>query len=634
MNILLIHSDKLEYETKKATKLAEKIPDKLKHQKVRDSLVCFMSFEEDDNGKEKIVSENLVKEIVGVAEQVKEKQIVLYPYVHLLFGKKPSRPDTALNIMKLAEEKLKTKGFKIMRVPFGFYKAFEIKCKGHPLSELSREVKAVGSAQEEISEALKKEETLKSNWYVLEPNGKLHEIKNVNGKIQGYNFKKQPNLEKFALYEISKARKADIEPPHVKLMKQLGIADYEPASDPGNLRYPPKGKMMKALVEQWTTQNILDYGAMEIESPIMFDYNHPSLKSYLDRFPARQYAIETPNKRVFLRFAACFGQFLMMHDAQLSYRDMPVRMYELTKYSFRVEKRGELTGLRRLRAFTMPDTHAFCADLKQTKEEMLKRFDLSWRVQQGFGLKMPQELECAIRVIKPFFDENKDFVVKLAKKFKKPVLLEMWDKQFFYFVLKYDWNFVDALGKASALTTDQIDVENAERYDINFVDKDNKRKKPFILHCSPSGATERVLYALLEKSFLKEKKGKPPVFPLWLSPSQVRFCPVNDQLTKYCLKLADDLAKDNVRVDVDDRSESIGRKVRDAELEWVPLIVVVGDKEKKSGKFPVRFKETGKIEKMTLKQLIKKVKTETEGKPFRPLPLPQLISQRPVFSSA
>ena len=98
MNILLLHSDKLEYETKKATKLAEKIPDKLKQQKVKDSLVCFMSFEEDDNGKEKAVAANLVKEIIGVAEQVKEKQIVLYPYVHLLFGKKPSRPETALEI--------------------------------------------------------------------------------------------------------------------------------------------------------------------------------------------------------------------------------------------------------------------------------------------------------------------------------------------------------------------------------------------------------------------------------------------------------------------------------------------------------------------------------------------------------
>ena len=286
MNILLLHSDKLEFEIKKSTKLAEDIKKDQYKGKIGNCLVCFASFEEADDGCTEPVADNLVKEIISVAEQVNEKTIALYPYVHLLFGKKPSKPETALMVLKQAEEKLKKKGFKVLRVPFGYYKSFEVKCKGHPLSELSREVSVVGPKRGDVCEALKKEETLKSSWFVLDKSGKLSALEVKNGKLSGYNFSKDKNLEKFCLYELAKSRKAEQEPPHVALMKQLQLADYESGSDPGNLRYPPKGKMLKALIEQYVTQNVLDYGAMEIESPIMYDFEHPALKSYLNRFPA------------------------------------------------------------------------------------------------------------------------------------------------------------------------------------------------------------------------------------------------------------------------------------------------------------------------------------------------------------
>ena len=111
----------------------------------------------------------------------------------------------------------------------------------------------------------------------------------------------------------------------------------------------------------------------------------------------------------------------------------------------------------------------------------------------------------------------------------------------------------------------------------------------------------------------------------------MRLCPINDQLLPFCEKIAKDLEKERIRVDIDDRGETVGKKVRDAELEWVPLIVVIGEKEKKSKKFPVRFKATGKIKNLDLKALIKEVSKETKGKPFRPLPLPLLLTKRPSF---
>jgi threonyl-tRNA synthetase len=188
-------------------------------------------------------------------------------------------------------------------------------------------------------------------------------------------------------------------PPHVPLMKKLEIADYELGSDPGNIRWYPKGRLIKSLLEQFVTSKMSEYGAMEVETPVMYDFQHPSLADYLNRFPARQYLLKSEDKELFLRFAACFGQFLMLHDAQFSYKQTPLKLYELTRYSFRREKSGEVVGLRRLRAFSMPDCHAFCTDLEQAKKEFIIRFKLSAQILEGIGLSK-DDYETAISFTK------------------------------------------------------------------------------------------------------------------------------------------------------------------------------------------------------------------------------------------
>jgi len=296
-----------------------------------------------------------------------------------------------------------------------------------------------------------------------------------------------------------------------------------------------------------------------------------------------------------------------------------------------VEQRGELAGLRRLRSFTMPDCHAFCRDIEEAKKELLIRLDLAKDILEGSGLPVKTDLDCALRMVRGFYKKNRVFLKSVAKKIGKPVLIEMWDKQFFYFIFKYDLNFVDCLGKAAALTTDQIDVENSKRYGITYMDRDNKHKYPIILHLSPSGAIERMIYALLEKAHMEAKKGRNPILPLWLSPVQVRVIPVSEKFLKETEKVAKGIEKENIRVDVDDRNESVQKKIRDSELEWIPFAVVVGEKELKDKKLAVRFRETGKVRRITKLSLVKTVKREIEGKPFKSLPLPKLVTKRPVF---
>jgi threonyl-tRNA synthetase len=380
------------------------------------------------------------------------------------------------------------------------------------------------------------------------------------------------------------------------------------------------------------TTKVIEYGAMEVETPIMYDSNHPSMASYFNRFPARQYTIQSDNKQLFLRFAACFGQFLMAKDFHISYKNLPLRLYELTRYSFRREKSGELVGLRRLRAFSMPDCHAFCKDIEQAKNEILKRFKLSLDVMNGIGISHKEDIEMAIRFTEEFYNDNKEFIQELVSKFDKPVLVEVWKQRFFYFVLKWEFNYIDNLGKASALSTDQIDVENARRYQIEYVDEDGTRKNPIILHNSPSGAIERVIYVLLENASRIIKSGGVPSFPLWLSPTQVRIIPViKDQHLDYCLKVANELlARNRFRTDIDDRNESVAKRIRDAESEWIHYILVIGDNEIRNQNLTVRDRQRkGEQAQMTLEEFIEEVSAQLQGRPYIPLNLPKNLSDRP-----
>jgi threonyl-tRNA synthetase len=447
--------------------------------------------------------------------------------------------------------------------------------------------------------------------------------------IKEYKFKKQDqNLQTLSNYEITKNRAVSQQPEHVRLMKKLAIADYEPASDAGNMRYYPKGRLMKSLIEQYVTRRVMEYGGIEVETPIMYDAKHPSMESYFNRFPARQYSILSDNKQLFLRFAACFGQFLMAKDFNISYKHLPVNLYELTRYSFRREKSGELVGLRRLRAFTMPDCHALCRDLEQAKSEFRKRFELSISVINNLGLDI-EDVEMAIRFTEEFYNQNKEFITELIGKFGKPVLVEMWKERFFYFTLKWEFNYIDAMGKASALSTDQIDVENGARYGIEFVDEDGTKKNPIILHNSPSGAVERIIYALLEKSAKISRTGGTPSLPLWLSHTQVRIAAVAKDHIPYCEKLLAELEANQIRVDIDDRDETVGKKIRESETEWIRYTVVIGDKEIGSDKLVVRDRLGGKQREMTVQELVVEIQSQTKDKPYLPLNLPKYLSVRP-----
>lgn len=607
MRILLIHSDYLNYNVKNKTPVAEEIEDAKKQGAFDESLVVFTAVEKDDENNPQGIVKNLVKEVIKTNDQVKAENIVLYPYAHL--SSSLSSPKVAVQVLKDAEEALDAEGLNVKRVPFGWYKAFEISCKGHPLSELSRTITAEEEDEEEV-------EKKPSSWSILDGDKIID--------IDDFKFEND-QLEKLVSYELGTGASDAGEPPHVKLMREKELCDYESASDVGNLKWFPKGRLVRDLLADYVYNLVVDQGAMPIETPIFYDLDNEAINVHAAKFGERQYRTDT-KKNLMLRFACCFGAFRVMADPFITWKNLPAKLYELSTYSFRFEKKGEVVGLKRLRAFTMPDFHSFCADMESTLEEFSKQTDMC--IQTGVDLDVNYEI--IFRATKDFYDENKDWMYSIGKKIGKPVLLEILPERKHYWSCKIDFAAIDYLGRPIENPTVQIDVESGKRFDITYLGEAGKEHYPTILHCSPTGSIERVICSLLEKTAI-ELDEKAPMLPTWLSPIEVRIITVGEDHKDFANELYDKINAENIRVDVDDRDESVGKKIRNAATEWIPYIFVVGDNEKESGVFSVTVRETGEKVDMTVDELIKEVLDKTKGMPYRGLPLPKDISTRINF---
>ena len=607
MRILLIHSDYLNYNVKNKTPVAEDIEEAKKEGSFDDSLVVFTAVEKDDENNPEGIVKNLVSEVKKTNDQVKAENIVLYPYAHL--SSSLSSPKVAVQILKDAEEALLAEDFNVKRVPFGWYKAFEISCKGHPLSELSRTITADNADEAKV-------ERKPSKWQILEGN-KITQIEDFEFNNKAF--------KQLVDYELGQGASDEGEPPHVKLMREKEICDYEPASDVGNLRWYPKGRLIRDLLADYVYNLTVDNGAMPIETPIFYDLDNEAIYQHAYKFGERQYRTDT-KKNLMLRFACCFGAFRTMADSYLTWKNLPAKVYELSTYSFRFEKKGEVVGLKRLRAFTMPDFHSFCADVPASLEEFSNQTDMC--MQTGKDLEL--DFEVIFRATQDFFEENEEWMYEIAEKFGKPILLEVLPERHHYWVCKIDLANIDALGRPIENPTVQIDVESGKRFGISYLGEDGEQHNPTILHCSPTGSIERVLCAMLEKTAI-ELNEKSPMLPTWLSPIQARILTVGESHKEFAEELYEKIKASNIRVDIDDRDESVGKKIRNASKEWIPYIFVVGDKEVESGKFQVTVRETGEKVDMNVDELIAEVNEKCEGKPFRRLPLPKDISRRINF---
>ncbi|WP_456454487.1 threonine--tRNA ligase [Methanopyrus sp.] len=622
MRLLFIHADGMSFEARQKTKIAEEEPP-IKEAEVEDCMVVFAAVQEADEENPKAIAEAAVEEIEDVAGKLKVDRIVLYPYAHL--ADDLASPDVAVEVLKRMEGLLKERGYEVVRAPFGWYKAFRLACKGHPLSELSRTV--TPEAAEEV------EEGKIESGFLMYMDGELIPVEEVDLSELPEDFRH------LVVNELGEEREvSDREPAHVKLIREKGICDHEPAADVGHVRWYPKGHVVRRCLAEYVENLIADLGAAVVETPVMYDLSEDAIREHADKFGERQYRMRVGNRALMLRYAACFGAFRLLADTTLSRRHLPLKIYELSQ-SFRLEQSGEVVGLKRLRAFTMPDLHTVCADMDEAVEEFLEQAELCLEV----GLDLGLEYEVVFRTTEKFLEERKEVLDKLSEAVEKaygdakPILVEVLPERKHYWECKVDFAFIDSLGRPIENPTVQIDVESGRRFGVTYADESGDERHPVILHCSPTGSLERVICAILESQYKRFKQeGKLPTLPTWLSPIQVRVIPVSKKVLEEAEKVFETLKNEGFRVDLDDRDEPVGRKIRDAGEEWIPYVVVIGEEEVKKGTLSVTIREESTLkeqrrEEMTLDELVERLKRETAGKPRVPLAMPDRLSRRPQF---
>ncbi|MFX0082030.1 MAG: threonine--tRNA ligase [Candidatus Hodarchaeota archaeon] len=674
MKILLIHSQDVEViKNKEATSNPQEFAeDYIKMEGL--VLVCYVSVEDQDTYDTDLIAkqgadeiESAILLITGFPEQVNQKneeirefnrkiekgeikgkprklidlikdrnmyhvdKVLVYPWAHL--SKFLSNDAKAMEVCPKIAKNLEERGIEAKFSPFGWYKSFKINCLGHEIAEMYRDVKL----------AIKPEEELKNSVFKL-INTDGREIDLNFDENQKFLLPKEIKDKEFIsfLYSELGSRIVDksIEPVHIKVMKDFELVDFDSNTDAGNFRWYTKGVIMKNLIKNFIEDRLIDYGAVLVDTPVMYTVKNKKLTAQTARFPARSYWVESGKDRYLLRYASDFLLFDLFSQMNLKPQYLPLRAYEYEQYAFRREQEGELSGLRRLRGFTMPDMHTMCKDLESSIDEFKKQYELIKDLEHDLGIKS----YVIFRATQEFYSENKDWIIDLVKSEKNPTLLELWDERYYYYILKFERNVLSAQGKSATLATNQIDVESSleymrdtdgierQKYNISFTDDDGQLKHPIILHNSPTGAVERVIWGLIE-SAIRNKDKLVPGFKTWLSPIQVRIVTVSDDQNEYAEKVLDILNGEEFRVDFDDREETVGKKIRQSEIDWIPYTIIIGKKEQQNQTISIRKRLIGEpfgperqtsnqINDIKIDKLLEMLEDDTRNFPRYKLPKP------------
>jgi threonyl-tRNA synthetase len=545
MKILTLHCDYVKFQaTKKALKSIPDLSEKdKKEQEVKETLVVLTAIEQGDSDTE--LSQSL-KAIKKTAKEVKTESIVLYPYAHLSSNLAP--PQLAQSLLKKAESLL-SKSYKVTRAPFGYYKTFELKCKGHPLAELSKEF----SSQVTISS-----QPIKSN-------DKEENISHLLNQISR------------SKLDTSKLKPND----HRILGQQLDLFSFN-ESAPGAVFWHPNGLIVYNEIINFMKELLIKDGYKEISTPQILDNKLWKVSGHWDHYKDNMFLTEYEGKKSALKPMSCPGAMLVYRTNTRSYKDLPLRLAEFGVVH-RQELSGVLSGLLRVIRITQDDAHTFCTkeQVGPEIESILKMMDIVFK--KTFNMDYTVELSTRP---KKFMGEKKDWdeaeksLESILKKLKIKYKVNKGDGAFYG--PKIDVHIKDSLSRTWQTTTIQLDMQLPERFEIKYTGKDNKEHTPLVIHRTIFGSLERFIGILLEHTS--------GALPLWLSPTQVRVINFTDRNSPSVLKTIKELQAQipNIRIDSDLRSTPLPEKIRDAELLKIPYTIVIGDKEESSKTLAVR----------------------------------------------
>jgi len=561
MKILSLHTDYIKFKPlKKALREIKPLSEKEKKEnEVQEALAVLTAVEKSDTNIKGIVEE-FIKNVKEIAEQVSAKNIVLYPYAHL--SKELASPELAMKVLERAEKELK-KFFNVVRAPFGYYKEFEMKVKGHPLSELSREIR-------------------------------------VEGEDESYNSKQ-------LLREISKTRldTSKLKPnDHRIIGQQMDLFSFNETA-PGMVFWHNNGLIIRnELIDFWRDVHKKD-DYQEISTPQILDKKLWQISGHWEKYRENIFLTEY-EKRIFaVKPMNCPGGILIFKNKPKSYRDLPLRVGELG-IVHRQELSGVLGGLFRVIQFTQDDAHIYCNE-KQLEDEISKVMKLVDIIYSKFNFKY--NIELSTRPEKRIgSDKIWDKAEKALKKVldKRNVKYKLNKGDGAFYGPKIDYHIKDSLGRTWQLGTIQLDFSMPERFNLEYTDKNNNRKIPIMIHKAIYGSIERFIGILIE-----HYNGR---LPTWLAPVQVRVLSFTDRNEKYAKEVITQLNEmlSNLRVDSDLRQTTVSAKVKDAELMRIPHIIVVGDKEEKDRTLAVRIRGNKEIQSFSVEDFTNKIKKEID----------------------
>jgi len=427
-------------------------------------------------------------------------------------------------------------------------------------------------------------------------------------RIYGVTFPAQKELEEY-LALVEEAKKRD----HRKLGKELELFAFSEKVGAGLPLWLPKGAMLRQRLQDFLQAAQLESGYLPVITPHIGNINLYKTSGHYEKYGADSFqSIKTPHEgeEFFLKPMNCPHHCEIYKTSPKSYKDLPVRFAEFGTV-YRYEQAGELHGLTRVRGFTQDDAHLFCRP-DQVKDEFKKVIDLVLYVFKSLGfteytaqvsLRDPNNTEKYIGT-----SENWDIAenaIREAAAEKGLVTVEEEGEAAFYGP-KLDFMVRDALGRKWQLGTIQVDYNLPERFELEYVDSDNSRKRPVMIHRAPFGSMERFVAVLLEHC-----GGN---LPLWLAPTQVKVLPISEKFQPYAHEVAKELKAKGVRIEVDERNEKIGKLIRDTELEKVPYMLIIGEKEVNDRTVAVRRHGQGDQGVVSIDAFAAQIKEEVDSK--------------------
>ena len=408
---------------------------------------------------------------------------------------------------------------------------------------------------------------IKKEYFILNEDGKISNINSDTSTITNKDFRILVDKEALGKSGMT-GRDAPI---YIKHMKKFGI-EWEPMSDSGHMRYGPEGALMMGLISDYANKVVREVGfpIYNVLGTNMFNLAEKPVKQHAELFGDRLYQLEVDDKKIVLRYAACHQQFAMIKDWSISYKNLPFGAFEIAD-SYRLEQSGELLLGFRLRKMNMPDMHVFTADMEEAKKALIQVHKKIYDIMRSQG---KEYVSLYNTTSMEFIQKEGQFLKELLDIEQKPALLSVYPPgKDYYWVLNIEYHIIDQMERPREIGTVQLDFGNAERFGIKYITNDGTEKRPIILHTALIGTIERFMYSLFDIALSKgEDKA---VLPIWVSPIQVRICPITERNLATANKIANILEAINVRVEIDDRNKTLQHKILDAEKHWVPIIIPV-----------------------------------------------------------